>query len=118
MSTESNLFTKIGDMFKRQASVKNNTAAPEETKSQHKETEIIEINFKVTCDCAKDPKYKFACKSGVKWFTNKEIMIKIRRKQKYDHDLDVSKVINDEYIKCKNHYKSLKKLKPRDETVT
>lgn len=56
--------------------------------------------------------------NGVKWFTNKEILTKIRRRQKKEPDIDVSIVINEEYQKCKVHYKSLKKLQPKQETIT
>lgn len=78
-------------------------------------------NTKVKCCCDKDPRFKFACKTGVKWFTTKEILIKISKKQKQSTDpalFDPGEIINQEYLKCKKHYQSLKKLEPRGETVT
>ena len=35
--------------------------------------------------------------NGVKWFTNKEILTKIRRRQKKEPEIDVSIIINEEY---------------------
>ena len=66
------------------------------------------------CDCSKDPGFSFGCKNGVTWFTTNVLIMKIRRKQKMDKDLDVRKVVNEEYDRCKLHFKSLKKLKVKD----
>lgn len=79
--------------------------------------ELKEMKHQICCDCDKDPTYAFACKNGVVWFAANVIMLKIRRQQKLNDKVDVSKIILEEYEKCKKHYKSLKKLKPKQESA-
>lgn len=79
---------------------------------------MTSTNSKLNCSCDKDARFNFACKEGVKWFTTKEILFKISKKKKKEGDqYDASELINEEYEKCKKHYRSLKKLEPRHETV-
>jgi hypothetical protein len=68
------------------------------------------------CSCDKNHNYKFGCKQAVTWFLSSEMINKIRRKQKTNAKVDVFKVINTEYDKCKLSYKQLKKLEPKNES--
>ena len=116
-SIDMGLFKKIGTIFKKkERAPARNIQVLEEMKVEEPVIDL-DYKFKVSCDCEKDFKYQFACKEGVKWFTNKEIVTKIRRKHKLQPLTPVYTVINDEYQKCKEVYKSLKKLVPKQETV-
>jgi hypothetical protein len=57
----------------------NRTEPQEETKKPES-IELEYINIKLPCECSKDSKYRFACKHGVKWFTNNMLVSKILKK--------------------------------------
>ena len=85
-------------MFKRKENLEKETE-PTEMKVINIEEEAI--TWKLTCECTKDPKYKFGCKHSIKWFVNNLLLTKIRKKQSKNPEIDVSKIITEEYMSCK-----------------
>ena len=51
------------------------------------------------------------------WFITHVLVMKIRRGQKQNPDLEVSKIILDEYSSCKTYYKSLRECAPKQESA-
>ena len=71
---------------------------------------------KLQCTCSRDSAYPFGCKSAIVWFAENVLIMKIRRLQKSGADVDIKSLILTEYEKCRQQYKLLKKLKPKDES--
>jgi hypothetical protein len=59
----------------------------------------------------------FACQNGLKWFKEHLIMGKIRYMQQKDPDVDVDKIVVEEFEKCNKLYKIIKKLQPSKEAA-
>lgn len=72
---------------------------------------------KLRCTCDKDDQYTFSCKHGVVWFAQHVLIMKIRRLQKQNENVNVSEIILKEYQKCRQQYKLLKRLSPRTESA-
>lgn len=51
--------------------------------------ELDQINSRFKCDCEKNALYDFSCKSGVTWFITNILIIKIRKKQKANPEIEV-----------------------------
>lgn len=64
------------------------------------------------CKCERDPKITFACSNGIKWFKDHLIMGKVRYMQQKNPDVDIDKVVAEEFNKCHKLYKVIKKLQP------
>ena len=129
-SQETSYFQKFvnWDIFKKTAKPDSNQSdikdKPVENESTTKapsqdtiQIELETINSKLQCDCEKKHLYNFACKQAVTWFTTNVLIMKIRKKQKQNQRLEVSQIIQEEYKKCKNHYKSLRILEPKQESA-